>query len=143
MGNGRTWSAWEPFTTHRLWQLTDQPQAQTVYAQVKDAAGNVSDEMAATVTAVLNIDPPASTSYTVACSIVSMGGGTAVSSHYTVHNTIGQPYNTAPMSGNHYQVYPGFETACSGESGTPITHYIYLPMVTRPQPPPPAPTRPA
>lgn len=131
-GDGRTWSAWEPFTTHRLWQLTDQPQAQAVYAQVKDAAGNVSEEMVATVTAVLNLPPPSSTSYTVAASVMSMGGGRQTSGSYTVLNTIGQPYDTAVLHSNSYQVYSGFESFGVSGGSLVITRHVYLPVLTRP-----------
>lgn len=130
--DGRTWSAWEPFTTHRPWQLTDQPQSQTVYAQVKDAAGNVSEEMAAAVTAVLNLPPPSSTSYTVAASVMSMGGGRQTSGSYTVLNTIGQPYDTAVLHSNSYQVYSGFESFGVSGGSLVITRHAYLPVVTRP-----------
>lgn len=130
--DGETWTPWQPFTTQHGWQLANQPDAQTVYAQVKDEAGNVSEVMAATVTAVLNVDPPSSASYTVACNVMGMGGGTAVSGSYTVRSTIGQPYDTTPMQGNNYQVHPGFETACSGKNVAPITRRVYLPVVVRP-----------
>jgi hypothetical protein len=63
---------------------------------------------------------------------MGMGGGTAVSNSYTVHSTLGQPYDTTPMQGNSYQVHPGFETACSGENVAPISHEVYLPVVVRP-----------
>ena len=130
--DGRSWSAWEPFTTHRLWQLTDQPEAQTIYAQVKDAAGNVSEEMTATVTAVLNLPPPSSTSYTVAASVMGMGGGRQSSGSYTVFNTIGQPYDTAVLHSNSYQVCSGFESFGVSGGGQVITRYVYLPVLTRP-----------
>jgi hypothetical protein len=130
--DGETWTPWQPFTTRYGWQLSNQPDAQTVYAQVKDEAGNISQEMMATVTAVLNIDPPSSANYVVACSVMGLGGGTAASNSYQVRSTIGQPYDTAPMQGNTYQVHPGFETACSGENVAPITQKVYLPVVIRP-----------
>lgn len=130
--DGRTWTAWQPFTTQSNWQLANQPDAQTVYAQVKDEAGNISQEMMSTVTAVLSVDPPTSASYTVACSVMGMGGGTASSGSYTVNSTIGQPYATTPLQGSSYQVHPGFETACSGENVAPISHETYVPFVIRP-----------
>ena len=38
------WSSWETYATSKIWPLSDGDGAKTVYAQFKDAAGNVSTE---------------------------------------------------------------------------------------------------
>jgi hypothetical protein len=127
--DGISWTEWEAFNPSRRWQLANTAAEQTVYAQVRDRAGSVSEVMVAGVTAVLHSDPPSSADYTVACSTMSMGGGTASSNEYTVHHTIGQLHQTGTMSNDHYQVRSGFWGACGPVPDGQAN--IYLPFITR------------
>ena len=109
--DNQTWTEWEPCTPWMQWQLEDTPELQTIYAQVKDAAGNVSETMHASVRAVLDTPPPASPNYTLARSVFGMGGGRKTSTSYQVQGTSGQPFQTGRIAGASYQVQSGFWSA--------------------------------
>ncbi len=131
--DGRSWTAWEPFAPTRRWQLDNTDSRQTVYAQVKDAAGNVSEIMEASATAVLNIEPPSSTNYQLRCSVFGMGGGTKSSSSYTVYSTTGQPHTTGNLQSGSYQVHSGFWSGCGAPTAPPMEpdNWIYLPTIIK------------
>jgi len=127
--DGLSWTEWEAFSSSRHWQLADSEAEQTVYARVRDEAGNVSEIIAAEVTAVLGNDPPSSANYTVACSSMNAGGGTVSSNNYTVQYTIGQVHETGTMSGGNYQVHSGFWGACGASIDD--LKIIYIPFMHR------------
>lgn len=128
------WTEWEMFQPSRAWQLENMNTVQRVYAQVQDAAGNVSAVMETTVTAVLNITPPSSANYTIACSVMGMGGGTISSGSYTVHHTIGQEYNAADLQSTNYRVLSGFESACINTTPTITPTPTNTPITPSPTP---------
>lgn len=109
--DGQIWTEWEPYAPWKQWQLEDTPELQTIYAQVKDAAGNVSETMHASVRAVLDTPPPSSPNYTLARSVFGMGGGRKTSTSYQVQGTSGQPFQTGRIAGASYQVQSGFWSA--------------------------------
>lgn len=125
--DGETWSEWEPFSQRAGWQLENTTEPQTIYAQVQDAAGNLSEISHATVAADLTLERPASDSYTLARSIMGMGGGTQTSNTYTVHNTIGQIHETGTLTSGNYRLLSGYW----GLVGSNLDE-IYLPVVVRP-----------
>jgi hypothetical protein len=130
--DGKMWTEWESYRESRRWQLSNVDSLQTVYAQVRDEAGNVSEVISATITADLNTQPPSSTTYTVACSVFGMGGGTKASTSYTVHSTTGQPYGTGVLQSSSYRVHTGFWGGCGDIALSPeLTHYVFLPLVLR------------
>src|SRR5262249_20356357 len=47
--DGSTWDAWQPYTTALVWLLPAGDGAKTVYARVRDQAGNVSAPASATI----------------------------------------------------------------------------------------------
>jgi len=51
--DGQTWTDWEQFATQKQWPLLEAEKPQTIYAQVQDVAGNVSEPMATTITAAV------------------------------------------------------------------------------------------
>jgi hypothetical protein len=55
--NGSTWSAWQPYATSAAWTLSANDGPKTVYAQFRDAAGNVS----AAVSDAIGVDGSAPT----------------------------------------------------------------------------------
>lgn len=58
-----TWSVFEPYTTEKLWTLINEDGQRTVYAQFKDRAGNISDEVFDAI--YLDIIPPVCTLFTI------------------------------------------------------------------------------
>jgi hypothetical protein len=109
--DSQTWTEWEPYAPWKQWQLEDTPDLQTVYAQVQDAAGNVSETMQASVQAILDTSRPSSPNYTLARSVFGMGGGRKTSTSYQVQGTSGQPFQTGRIAGASYQVQSGFWSA--------------------------------
>lgn len=112
--DGQTWSDWEPYAAARPWQLADVAGPQTVYAQFRDAAGNLSAPVAATVTADLTLAPPASANYRIVRSVMGMGGGAKSSAGYRLLGTSGQPYQTAALQSSTYRLRPGYWGAPGG-----------------------------
>ena len=106
--DGVAWTPWEPYAPYRTWQFEDVPGPQAVYAQVRDVAGNLSKAAQASVTAVLNVELPSSTSYRIARSVLGMGGGTKTSASYRVQGTSGQPSGAGVLAGSSYRVRSGF-----------------------------------
>jgi hypothetical protein len=106
--DGKQWTAWEPYHSRRQWQLEKQSERQTVYAQVRDEAGNLSDAIQSTVVAELNVPLPASTNYQLARRALTMGGGEKSSNNYIVRGNSGQAHETGHLQGNNYQVISGF-----------------------------------
>lgn len=131
--DGEVWLDWEPFATTRFWQLEDESQPQTIYAQIQDASGNLSTVMTTTVQVDLTLQQPYGAGFTISCSTFAMSAGTQTGSSYTVHSTVGQPYETGQMQGGNYQVKSGYWSAC-GQSSTPppINTHIYLPLIANP-----------
>ena len=129
--DGQTWSEWEAFIKHTLWQLEENEQPQTIYAQVQDEAGNVSEIMRSTVTAELALLPPASTNYTLFCHTFGMGGGSKSSSNFTVNSTTGQSYETGTMQSGSYQINSGYWSACGADINSVIEYRIFLPFVIK------------
>ena len=129
--NGRTWTAWEPFAAYKQWLLEESAEPQVVYAQVRDAAGNVSEVMDATITADLPVTLPASASYQIGCSAFGMSGGTKSSSSYTVHSIAGQPFVTGILQGSSYQVHSGFTGACGGSVYVILSYNTYIPLIIK------------
>lgn len=118
--DSRIWTAWEPYTRWKQWQLEDASDLQTIHAQVQDAAGNVSEIMQTSVRAVLETTQPSSPNYTLARSVFGMGGGRKTSTSYQVQGTSGQSFQTGRISGANYQVQSGFWSAAS-TSSTPTS----------------------
>ena len=54
--DGTTWSAWEPFGTPKSWNLSPGNGSKTIYVQLKDNAGNISESYTNTI--VLDTTPP-------------------------------------------------------------------------------------
>lgn len=106
--DGEVWTDWEPYVPWKQWQLQDTPDLQTIYAQVKDAADNVSEIMQATVRVELEMARPSSPNYTLARSVFGMGGGRKTSTSYQVQGTSGQVLATSQMQSTEYQVASGF-----------------------------------
>jgi hypothetical protein len=106
--DGQAWTDWEPYAPRKQWQLEDTPDLQTIYAQVQDAAENVSETMQASVRAVLDMSRPSSPNYTLARSVFGMGGGPKTSSGYSADGTSGQFSASARMQSTSYQVASGF-----------------------------------
>lgn len=133
--DGQTWSEWEPFSERIGWQLEDSGQVQTVYAQVRDVAGNISEVVTASVTAELTLSPPTSTNYILSCSAFGMGGGQKSSTSFMMNSTTGQPYETGWMQSNHYWANSGYWAACGSSDITPpindSSFNIFLPTVLR------------
>lgn len=111
--DGQNWSEWESYSKQHNWKLENTVMPQIVYAQLRDAVGNVSEPMTAHVKVELDLVPPSSANYTVSCSVVGMGGGSKSSSNYTVHGTIGQPHAINDLQSSSYQVHSGFWSGCS------------------------------
>jgi hypothetical protein len=117
--DGQNWTEWEPYIATRGWQLADVDEPQTIYAQFRDAAGNLSAPASAIVTADLTLAPPSSTNYTIARSVMGMGGGVKTSAGYYLLGTSGQPYQTGGMQSNSYQVASGFWAQTTTAANTP------------------------
>jgi YVTN family beta-propeller protein len=49
-------AVWEPYTTTKVWSLTESEGAKTVYVKYRDNAGNISDAISSTIT--FNQNPP-------------------------------------------------------------------------------------
>ncbi len=141
--DGLQWTAWEAYTPVRFWRLENVATSQTLYAQVQDAAGNVSTAFQASVQAALNVDPPSSASYTLARSVMGMGGGekTSVSGNYTVRSTSGQSHGTGNLIGSSYQVVSGFwagiNTASPAPTPTPTSTAVATDIPTPTETPTP------
>lgn len=133
--DGKIWSEWEPYSERKGWQLEESGQLQTVYAQVQDAAGNISDNMEVSVTAELALAPPTSTNYILSCSTFGMGGGQKSSTSFTVISTTGQTYETGWMRSSSYWVNSGYWAACGGSGTTPPENdnafKVFLPTVLK------------
>ncbi|MBE2223048.1 MAG: peptidoglycan DD-metalloendopeptidase family protein [Anaerolineae bacterium] len=117
----QTWTEWEPFADQRVWQLNETEQPQTIYAQVQDEAGNISETMNTTVTAELTLLPPTSTNYALSCRTFGMGGGSKSSASFTVNSTTGQSHETGLMQSGSYQVNSGYWSACGSTNTAPPT----------------------
>lgn len=105
--DGKTWTAWQPYTQRIGWRLDDTADTQTVYAQLRDAAGNLSPTVRATTQYQQQTTQPTSVSYTLPCSAFVAGGGVKSSAEYTVRDTIGQLHTGSAQSSS-YEVNTGF-----------------------------------
>jgi len=74
----------------------------------EDAAGSITETMATSVTAVLNVELPSSPSYSIARSTFGMGGGDKSSPSYQVQGTSGQAHQTGRMQSANYRVNSGY-----------------------------------
>lgn len=124
--DGNNWSAWEPYAISKAWQLANTDMQQTIFAQVQDEAGNTSETLAASITAVLNVELPSSPSYSIARSTFGMGGGDKSSPSYQVRGTSGQAYGTGRMQSTSYRVNSGYWAG----SVCPTVEFVAGPTIT-------------
>ena len=125
------WSEWEPYAPRRTWQFADTDAPQTVFVQVRDAAGNISTPAMVEVNVNLESASPDSSSYTLAKSVMGMSGGEKTSSSYIVRGTGGQPYETGHLQSNSYQVLSGFWSVASAATSTSTGYTVFLPVTLR------------
>jgi len=132
--DGHTWTEWEPYGPWKQLQLEDTPDLQTIYAQVQDAAGNVSETMQATVRVELEMARPSSPNYTLARSVFGMGGGRKTSASYQAQGTSGQFHETGPLNSGNFRVNSGFwasaVTPGTGATDTPTPTRTHTPTAT-------------
>jgi murein DD-endopeptidase MepM/ murein hydrolase activator NlpD len=128
--DGAAWTPWEPYAPYRAWQLEDRPDSQAVYAQVKDAAGNLSEATRASATAVLNVDRPSSANYRVVRSVLGMGGGAKTSTSYRVEGTSGQLSRGSVLAADSYRVSSGFWAGAA----CPLAELVASPDISVDQP---------
>ena len=106
--DGHASMEWEPYIRLKPSQLAGSSAPQEAHAEVMDAVGNVPQPILASVRAVLDVDPPASANYTLAHSVVAMGGGPKTSASYRVNGSSGQLYQTGVLQSASYQVRSGY-----------------------------------
>ena len=119
--DGKNWSAWESYAPTRLWQLEESDAAQTVYAELRDSAGNVSKTMQASVKVALPQDLPSSSTYRLVSRVMAAGGGVHSGGSFTVKGTAGQDHQTGTLSGGNYQVQSGFWHAPASSNTAPTS----------------------
>ncbi len=111
--DGIEWGAWESYQPTRAWKLPAQNGSHTIYAQLRDGAGNTSVPSSATITVALNPEKPSSQHYRIQSSVAGIGGGEKTSASYHVQNTTGQPSSiaTSPSpfhSSDHFRLVSGY-----------------------------------
>lgn len=106
--DGVQWSTWEAYRPTRMWALLPETGAQTIYAQIRDAAGNVSDPLSASVRLEIEQARPSSSSYRLASSVIGSGSGSKTSASYQVNGTHGQTTSLGGASSDSYRVRSGF-----------------------------------
>jgi hypothetical protein len=113
-----TWSDWEPFVESKSWTLPAlDRRAHTVYAQVRDRAGNESPVADDSITLDLYPPMPHSASYRICDDVVNVGGSIGLTStNYTLVSSIGQPWATgaSPNSSTTFDERAGFLAATTG-----------------------------
>lgn len=131
--NGLNWSEWQPYAAAIPWTLPAlNRQAHTVYVQVRDRAGNVSETANDTITLELYPVMPHSAGYRICANVINAGGQAGLqSSSYRLTSTIGEAGSGYGQSGS-YRWQGGFLadlTEClpvehaAGE-GYEITHWV-------------------
>ncbi len=128
--DGASWTAWAPYVVQQGWTLADRPERQTVYAQVRDVAGNLSTVAQASVAVVLDSPRPSSASYQLSRSVFGMGGGLKTSASYRLQGTSGQTTGVGHLQGSGYQVYSGFWTLAATPTPTPTPTPTDTPIFT-------------
>lgn len=106
--DGVSWTGWEPYVSQRGWTLADRPDAQAVYAQVRDAAGNLSPTVQGSIRVELNAPQPASADFRLVRSVFAMSGGVKTSPSYRVQGTYGQMKGVGRLQGGAYLVNSGY-----------------------------------
>ncbi len=117
--NGQDWTDWQTYAPIFPWVLADQPGIQTVHAQVRDYAGNLSPILSATVTVQLELPLSVSLNYTLGRSLFSMGGGEKTSPGFTIRGSSGQTFQAGLMQGPTYQIVSGFWAGVNPLTPTP------------------------
>jgi hypothetical protein len=126
--DGADWTSWLPWqgepagALDLAWELPQGDGEQTVYAQVRDGAGNESAVATDSIWLDLYGENPRSDSYVI-CAGVPDGGGSSTSSSagYSLASAIGQPVSTGAYSATSasYSLASGF---LSGSGGcAPVT----------------------
>ena len=98
--NNTDWSAWQPYVTNVPWTLpTLNRRTATVYAQVRDRAGNLSSTATASIYLDLYPPMPNSASYRICQDVLNVGGSTRITStNYLLASAIGQPMASGATS---------------------------------------------
>ena len=98
--NGVGCTNWQPFAAELPWTLPAlNRRAATVYAQVRDRAGNLSGTGAASIYLDLYPVAPHSTSYRICQDVMNAGGSTRITStNYLLASAIGQPTASGAIS---------------------------------------------
>lgn len=124
-----SWSAWEPFTTTKSWQITVGQGTKTIYLKIKDTAGNISniisttiflkdDVTSPTISIVINNGAETTSSATVTLTLSAVDDGTS-------------PDKLVQRFSNDGTTWSGWETAtftktwdlASGADGQRVVYY--------------------
>ena len=93
--DGSAWGDWQAFSAATTQTLPGSAGDKTVYAQVKDAAGNLSSSFFATIKLVTQ------GTHTISASVTGTGGTISPSGDVTVNYGEDQTFTIAPQSGYH------------------------------------------
>lgn len=124
--NNLIWSDWQPYADPLPWTLPALDRhTHTVYVQVRDHAGNVSNVASDTIYLDLYPPMPHSANYRICQDVIDVGGsaGTA-SASYSLVSTIGQPWATGAMANTSsgFSERAGFLASITG--CLPISHPV-------------------
>ena len=124
--NGLEWTAWEAYSSSKPWRLPAlDRRAHTLYAQVRDRAGNASSVASDSITLDFYPVAPHSASFRICDAVVDIGGSgelTSVSFHLV--SAIGQSWATGATANSSagHTARSGFLAALDG--CRPITHSV-------------------
>lgn len=125
---GQTWSDWKPATSDITWEIPNVGRrSYTLYAQVKDVAGNASSVVSDTVFLNTNVDSPRSLNYQIWNGEFTGGGGELVSPDWQQRVTLGLNFGAPIGSASaHYVLGTGLQAAQLGVPTATTTATIYL-----------------
>lgn len=126
-GTGSSWSVFEPYKTEKIWTLNNIDGKRTVYAQYRDRAGNISDDVQDTI--YLDLIGPIST-------LFKINNGATYTNNENVTLTINATDNYSTVSkmrfSNNNINFNEFDYATQAKWTIPSTdglHKVYLELV--------------
>jgi hypothetical protein len=125
--DGVTWGAWQTMET-KVWAILSGQHGgnASAYVQYKDAAGNISAVVSASIVLNFYPDRPHSANYAILKNVQVVAGGTYQSAGYRLNGSVGQPLASANTSSAHYRATWGYWSALQRIRATLKTFMPFL-----------------
>ncbi len=109
--DGVTWvTNWITYTTTQPWVINGiSGQTTTVHLQIRDGVGLESPVISRSILFDSNIPAPQSANFTLFNSTFAAGSGEQNSATYSLHSTVAEPPDSAPLVSTNYLLLDGYE----------------------------------